>query len=340
MRGRGARPRVADRGRSRDGAGRRRPRRRAGDRRAHRAAAAGARAARAPRLRLSLVVDRGRRRGVSRRRPDAVAAERAQSAARDRGDAAAPLRRARARPGVRRAGRGTRGHARLGSAAARDRRDLRRTPGRLLLLRVRDPRIAAALRRRPRRARGGRPQGRRGRGAADGRRRPALSRRVLSSAPRSRGMAARVLDLDRLRAFARRAGARCGRPAVDRRGHAAAPSGAHPDLAGRRRARPALPPRHRSRGQPRDRSLDHRPAVHRRAPHALGAVRGARHRRRARPRRARRRSGDRAPQRGACRALRVRAPARAPRRRLLPRRRARGGPAHDGLHHPHAGRGR
>ena len=55
----------------------------------------------------------------------------------------------------------------------------------------------------------------------------------------------------------------------------------HPGVAGRRRPRAALPARHRSGGQPPHRPLHHRPAVHRRPAHALGAVRGARHRRHA-----------------------------------------------------------
>ena len=70
---------------------------------------------------------------------------------------------------------------------------------RVLLRRVRRPRVAADLLRRPRRARGRLPEGVLGPGAADGRRRAAVPRGLLPPADRPRRLAARVLGRHRSR---------------------------------------------------------------------------------------------------------------------------------------------
>ena len=245
-----------------------------------------------------------------------------QEAATERLLAAAPGRRP-ARPG-----RGRRGARERRPRPAGPRRPGRAgAPGRVLLRRVRRPRVAADLLRRPRRARRRHPQGGLRPGAAAGRGRPPVPPRLLPPAHRPTGLAARVLGRHRPRPPARRARHRRRRRAAD--GHG-------PDRATRTVVAqiwrvdvgrvPLLPARRRAPGERRvARWITSRLYVGDpgRAPRAVRAAR-----RRRRPRAARRSASSPA----SCTS--TRATPRSPRssspsastRRGLARRRARGRP--------------
>ena len=289
--------------------------------------------------------DPGRARGLPRRRPRPLGAGR-----REPGAAAAGGRRPsalRARRPTTRAAR-----ARRGARGARERRPRRaraatarrrRAPDRVLLRRVRLPRLAADLLRRPRRARRRHPQGGLRPRAAAGRRRPAVPPAATSaSASTPRGWQHEYwvdTDPDRL-------------PAALVTGDDGEPititvpigddGGRRADLARRRRPRPALPARRRAArerrrsaaGSPRACTIGDRG-------HAPRAVHAARHRRR----RARSRRWASSP--ASCTS--TRATRRSPRSSSRAREYSGGArfdaalevaPQAHGLHHAHAGPGR
>ena len=269
-----------------------RPRGRGAGRRARAAASRRARPPRAHRAELPLGVGAGRLRALPGARSARLGAQRAQS----RATALRPheprrRHRRRTRPDARadRAARVTR--PRGGSRAPGDADRGSGRPGRLRLRRVRRPPVAADLLGWPRGARGRHPQGRERPGAPDDRRRAPLSQGVLPAARRPHGPAARVLDSDHARASAD--GPRARRRRSPASPHLPMLRARHrlPRLARRHRTRPALPPRHRARGERPRRPLDHRPPVRGQPAHAARTVRAARARHRARAPGARNRPG-------------------------------------------------
>ena len=178
--------------------------------------------------------------------------------------------------------------------------------GRLLLARVRHQRGPPAVLRRPRRARRRPPQGVVRPRRAARRHRPAVHRGLLPPAPRRRGLAAG----ERRRLHAALARARRHGRRADRRPRRRRRQG--PRLAGRCRAHPALPPRHRRRRQLARRRRRHRPPLRRRRAPPPAPGDRARHRRRA---------GAARPRPGARRVPHQRGPRRLPRAGAGPRAR-------------------
>ena len=213
-------------------------------------------AARAPRLQLPLVLGRPTGPSVFR----AIDPDRWERVRGEPGAAAAGGRRRAARRAPRsdadaaRARRRARGARRAPTSRAPPRDGLghARAPDRVLLRRVRRPRLAPDLLRRPRRARRRHPQGGLRPRAAARRRRPAVPPRLLPPAHRRRRLAARVLGRHRPRPPARRARHRRRRRAAhDHRARRATIEVDGADLARRRRPRPALPARRRAPGERR-----------------------------------------------------------------------------------------
>ena len=182
-----------------------RPESRGGGARLTAARAAGG--ARPPRLQLPLVLGARRRRAVPRRSTPTAGSACAENPVRLLQEAS--TERAAARRGRRR--RCSPAPRALEAEVAADlARAARRTvdagaPGRLLLRRVRRPRVAADLLRRPRRARRRHPQGGLRPRAAAGRGRPPVPPGLLPPAHRRRRLAARVLGRHRPRPPPRRA---------------------------------------------------------------------------------------------------------------------------------------
>ena len=208
---------------------------------------------------------------------------------------------------------------------------------RLLLGGVRPPPVAADLRRRARRA-GRRPLqgGQRPRRAA-GRRRLHVSAGLFPPARDRRRLAAGALRADQLGRCPDRDGDHRRWPAVHHGGAARRSHGARRRVAGQGRPCPALPARHRSRGERPMGSRAVGAALRRRSRDAHPAGGHPRHRRRARVACAGYRAGGVAPQR---RPRRVRGAAtdpRAHRARTLIRRGSGVGPPHDRVHDAHPG---
>ena len=295
----------------------------------------------AGRLQLPLVVDARRRRRLPRRRPRALGAVRREPGpAADRGAA----RRAGARGGRRgpaSSAPGARGeHPRRPRAAPRGHRaGHRRAPGRLLLRRVRHPRLAADLLRRARRAGRRHPQGGLRPRAAAGRRRAAVPPRLLPPAHRRARAGSTSTGSDRPRAPAvALVTGDDGEPLT-----VTVPVGAEQVVAQVWRVDVGRVPlflldADRPENGAVARWITSRLYVGD-ARHAPGPVPAARRRRRAGAAGAGHRPGGRAPQRGPRRLRLARAGARRAGRGRLARRRAGRGPRAHGLHHPHAGAG-
>ena len=194
--------------------------------------------------------DRPRPLGAGRREPGEAAA-----GGRDRPAGRPPQNDGAARPR-----RGARGARRAPTSRARAATTVThaRAPDRVLLRRVRLPRLVPDLLGRPRRARRRHPQGGLRPRVAAGRGRPAVPQRLLPPAHRRRRLAARVLGRHRPGPPARRARHRRRRRADhDHASRSATIEVIGADLARRHRPRPALPARRRAPGELPDRALDH-----------------------------------------------------------------------------------
>ena len=234
-----------------------------------------------------------------------------QAAAHERGAAGAGRR-----------GRGTRDRGPQPSHPRRPRDD--RPADRVLLRRVRLPRLVPDLLGRPGRPRRRHPQGSVRPRVAAGRDRSALPPGLLPPADRQPRLAARVLGRHRPGPPARRARDRRRRGADHGRAEDRRDGRRRPDLARGHRPRAAVPARRRAARELPGRPLDHQPPVHRRRGHAPGPVHAARHRRRARAGGDGDRAEHRAPQRGARRVRRAGAGQARVQRPGLARRRAGG----------------
>ena len=147
---------------------------------------------------------------------------------------------------------------------------------RLLLRRVRVPRLDADLLGRPRRPRGRHPQGGERSGPADDRHRPLLPARLLPAAARPLGAPAGVPAGTTRRASD---GARLApTDAADADGPGRRPAAHLPGLARRRRPGAAAPARHGAAGERRRRALDDGPALRGQPRRAARPVRPARDR--------------------------------------------------------------
>ncbi len=162
-------------------------------------------------------------------------------------------------------------------------RDSRPAAGRLLLGRVRHPRVAADLFRRPGRAGRGPPEkcGRPGHSAR--RRRPVVRRGLFLAAHRRERLAAGVVHRDRDGRTADPAGPRSRRQAGRRLGHHAERQDLRPRLAGQRGPRSAVSARHRHSAEQRRRPPSDGPPLRRRPADAHPPGDHPRHRRGPRP---------------------------------------------------------